>query len=76
MLGVMLQTLLKEEKALTTQVIKTEFKSLAIPHRQIIFLITQNNCLHIHSCLKKKNRSKCFLIHDFASTLTFRNVFL
>lgn len=25
------------EKALTTQVIKTEFKSLAIPHRQIIF---------------------------------------
>lgn len=37
MLGFMLQILLKEEKALTTQVIKTEFKSLAIPHRQIIF---------------------------------------
>lgn len=33
----MLQTLLKEEKALTSQVIKTELKSLAIPHRQITF---------------------------------------
>lgn len=29
------------------------------------FLITQNNCLHIHSCLKKKTIPKCFLIDGF-----------
>lgn len=31
------------------------------------FLITQNNCLHIPSFLKKKSIFKCFLIDGFVS---------
>lgn len=66
MLGFMLQIFLRR-KCINSPGYKNRTEIPSDTTQTNNFLITQNNCLHIPTCLKKKSVFKCFLIDGFVS---------